>query len=98
MSVLSVWFHRVGDFLTNTLQKAPADQQGAISDAAGKAVAAAQAVEGVMPVLVKVVADAALEAVPGMNDYIPAFNTFLDALAAEILSRKTTAAPAPPSA
>lgn len=89
MSLLSTWLHKAADFLSSAVSNAPADQHAQISDAAGKASAAAQAAEGVLPVLAKVVADAALSQIPGMGAYIPAFNEFLDILAAEIMSRKS---------
>lgn len=94
MSLLSTWLHKVGDFLGNAVANAPADQHEHLSAAAGQAVAAAQAAESALPVLAKVVADAALAQIPGMGAYVPALNDFLDILAAEILSRKSAPKPA----
>jgi hypothetical protein len=94
MSMLSVFWHKAADFLTAAANAAPADQHTTLSNAASAATTAAQAVEGALPVLAKVVADAALAQVPGMGAYVPALNEFLDILAAEILSRKTAAKPA----
>lgn len=89
MSKLSVWLHQAGDFLSKAIANAPDDQHAQLSDAAGKLTSAAQAADGALPILAKVLVDAALAMIPGMGAYVPAFNEFLDVLAAEILSRKT---------
>lgn len=95
MSKLSVWLHKVSDFVSGALDKAPADQHAVITDAQAKFAAAGHAIEAALPILAKVAVDEMLAAIGG-GQYVPAFNEILDVLAAEVLSRKTvTATPQP---
>lgn len=90
MSKLSVWFHKVADFLSGEVQNAGADQHATINDAADKLKGAAQAVESAIPVLAKIAVDGLLVKLGG-GQYVPSFNEFADALIAELESRKTPA-------
>lgn len=91
MSLLSSFFHKVADFVSNAVHAAPADQQQPIADAGNALKAAAQAVEAALPVAIKLGVDGLLADL-GYGQYIPNVNGVLDAIAAEVLSRKTKAA------
>lgn len=94
MSDLSVFLNRVGAFFrTPQLQATPG-----VSDAAQKVTDAATAVEGVLPALAKVAADAALATAGPLGvTATPFVNGFIDMLVAELQSRKAVV-PAQPSA
>jgi hypothetical protein len=87
MSLLSSWFHKVADFVTNAVQHAPADQQAPINDAGSQLKAAAQAVEAALPVVVKIGVDAMLAEL-GWGQYIPNANGVLDLIIADLQGRK----------
>lgn len=91
MSILSTFFHRVADIVTNAVQKAPAEQQAPISDAAAQLRAAAQATEAALPVAVKIGVDLML-ADFGWGQYIPNANGMIDLFIADLTARKTKAA------
>jgi hypothetical protein len=91
MSLVSTWFHKLADIVTNAVQKAPADQQAPINDAASQLRAAAQATEAALPVAVKIGVDLML-ADFGWGAYIPNANGFLDLVIADLTARKSKAA------
>jgi len=90
MSKLSVFLHRVADLVTNAVQHATPEQQQPLNDASAALKAAAQATEAALPVVVKLGVDALLVDL-GWGVYVPDANGLLDAIAAEVLSRKKAA-------
>lgn len=91
MSLLSSFFHKVADLVTNAVQHAPADQQQPIADAGAQLKSAANAAEAALPVAVKIGVDALL-AQFGWGQYIPNANGFLDLIIADVEARKSKAA------
>ena len=85
------WLRTVADFIAKALDSATPEDHATITDAQAKLSGAAQAIESALPVLAKVAVDGMLAALGG-GKYIPAFNEFVDALIAELASRKTKAA------
>jgi hypothetical protein len=95
MSKLSVWLHEVGDWAAALVSNAPPEQQTAIANISQSLKGAASVIEQSLPALAKLIVDTALASV-GYGKYIPDLNGLIDAIIAELQSRKTTTAQVQP--
>lgn len=88
MSKLSSFLHQAADYVSGLVHQAPPEAQDTVTKAAEALKNAGAAIEGALPVLVKVAVDAMLSSI-GYGKYIPDMNSLIDMFIGELQNRKT---------
>ena len=91
MSILSQFLHNLGNAFEKAQAAAPADQQAVLSSAAGQVQSAGTAIVGAIPALAVGAANVAMDLFPVTKGFEPVADMFIEALIAELETRKTTA-------
>jgi hypothetical protein len=92
MSDFSRFLHALGDAFSKAQAAAPPAQQATLSQAGTQVQAAGSAIVGAIPALAVGAANVAMDLFPVTKGFEPVADMFIEALIAELESRKSTAA------